>query len=152
MPDPDVYGTRGEIRQGGKPRPAQEAASLLDNLGCRLHKFIRKRDALLLGGSRVDEEFEVVAAFEGDVAGFFTLQNARHHAAGLFAEIAVVDAHRSDRATHHAVGVGGDEGHLGVDTYLHQRLVGRHHAVVGVGVDDIDLADQTAGGGTDVDR
>src|SRR5690554_7680907 len=83
-----------EIRQGGKPRPAQEAASLLDNLGCRLHKFIRKRDALLLGGSRVDEEFEVVAAFEGDVAGFFTLQNARHHAAGLFAEIAVVDAHR----------------------------------------------------------
>src|SRR5690606_7673031 len=91
-------------------------------------------------------------AFEGDVAGFFTLQNARHHAAGLFAEIAVVDAHRSDRATHHAVGAGGDEGHLGVDTNLHQRLVGRHHVVVGVGVDDIDLAVQTAGGGTGVDR
>src|SRR5690606_8502102 len=126
--------------------------SLLDDLAGRLDEFFRECHALLLRGARIHEEFDVVAGFRGDVAGLLTLQNANHHTAGLHTQVAIIYAHGRDRAPHHAIGVGGNQGHLGVDTDLDQRLISRHHVVVGIGVDNVHLTYQTARGRTHVDR
>src|SRR5690606_23818876 len=86
-------------------RPGQEVVSLLDNLGGRLDELFGQRNTLLLGCARIDEQLEIVAGLEGDGARLLTLENARDQATGLFTEVAVVDAHRSDCPAHHAVGV-----------------------------------------------
>src|SRR5690606_15359730 len=121
-----------------------------NHFGGGVHHGLRNLDALGFGSLEVDEEVKILAALRGHLAGVFALENARDHAAGLATDVVVVETKGGDRAPLHAIGIGGDQRRVGFVADLDESLVGRDHVVVGAGVDDVDIADQPAGGRADV--
>src|SRR5690606_8649920 len=111
----------------------------VDDLGGRIQQLLGQGHALCLGSGAVDVQAELTALLRCNGARIFTLQHTHGQLAGLYTVLVVIDTQRSNGATLDAVGVGGDQRRLGVGTDLHQRLVGRYHVVVGVGVDHVDL-------------
>src|SRR5690606_16416546 len=89
-------GTR-KGREGRRPRAAVPPA-LLDHLGGGLDQRVGELHALLLRGAGVHEQLHLGADLGLDVAGLLALEDARHHAPGLLAQVAVVDAQGSDGA------------------------------------------------------
>src|SRR3546814_19547959 len=78
-------------------------------------------------------------------------QDLDDHFAGLQAKIVIVNAQGRNGPALDAVGIGSDKRYLSIVAYLDQSLVGGHYVIVGIGVDDVDLADQAACCGADVD-
>ncbi len=83
------------LPEGPGMRPAlQHGGAYCTTCAAHLTSASDSLHALLFGSAGVHEQLHLGADFGLDAARAFTLEDARHHAAGLLAQVAVVDADR----------------------------------------------------------
>ena len=81
-----------------------------------------------------------------DAARLLAFENARHHVAGLHAQVVKIRAVSRDGAALHCAGVGGHQGQLDFRARFVNGFIGRHHTVVKRSVEQIHFAFEAAHG------